>query len=341
MVLILCVQPNVRREPVRRKKEHSNTRFAKRFRWIIRSEQGQGRKTKQMANMPMFDQTVFAAIRDAEEKIETSLGCDLVFFYGEIRASCISVFRSLIENLSQTPTKRQTLGICLTTPGGEAEVVEKLVEIARHHYPKELIFVVPSAAFSAGTIFCMSGDKIYMDYSSSLGPIDPQVPDREDKYLVPALGYLDKVEELIRKSAEKRISPGELAILVKQDLAMLRFYEQARDLSVELIEKWLVKYKFKNWRKHRTTKPGVEVTQEEKVARAKDIAAKLSNNKIWYSHGRMIGMNTLRSVLRLDIDDFGLDTELSRSIRTYSDTLSEYLQRHGLDFFLYNRRVES
>jgi hypothetical protein len=46
----------------------------------------------------------------------------------------------------------------------------------------------------------------------------------------------------------------------------------------------------------------------------------------------MIGMNTLKSVLRLDIDDFGLDAELSRSIRTYSDTLSEYLQRHGLDF---------
>jgi membrane-bound ClpP family serine protease len=294
-----------------------------------------------MANMPMFDQTVFAAIRQAEEKIETRLGCDLIFFYGEIRASCMSVFRSLVENLSQTPTKKGTLGICLTTPGGEAEVVEKLVEISRHHYPNELIFIVPSAAFSAGTIFCMSGDRIYMDYSSSLGPIDPQVPDREDKYLVPALGYLDKVDELIKKSAQKKISPAELAILVKQDLAMLRFYEQARDLSIELIEKWLVKYKFRNWTKHRTTNPGTEVTYEQKVERAKEIAAKLSNNRTWYSHGRMIGMNTLRTVLRLDIDDFGLDTELSRSIRTYSDTLSEYLKRHGLDFFLYNRRVES
>ena len=26
---------------------------------------------------------------------------------------------------------------------------------------------------SAGTIWCMSADKIFMDYSSSLGPIDP------------------------------------------------------------------------------------------------------------------------------------------------------------------------
>jgi hypothetical protein len=294
-----------------------------------------------MANMPVFDQTIFAAINAAEARIESRLECDLIFFYGEIRAARIPQYRALIEELAQTPTKKRTLAICLTTPGGEAEAVEKLVEITRHHYPQEVHFIVPSSAFSAGTIFCMSGDRIFMDYSSSLGPIDPQVPDREDKYLVPALGYLDKVEELIQKSIEKKISPGELAILVKQDLAMLRFYEQARDLSVALIKKWLVQYKFKNWKTHRTTHPGTDVTREQKEARAEEIADKLSDNKIWYSHGRMIGMNTLRSVLRLDIDDFGPDKELGPSIRLYSGTLSEYLKRHGFDFFLYNRRVES
>jgi hypothetical protein len=55
----------------------------------------------------------------------------------------------------------------------------------------------------------------------------------------------------------------------------------------------------------------------------------------------MIGMLTLRSILRLEIDDFGADKALSTNIRLYSDTLSEYLKRHGLGFFLYNRRVES
>ncbi len=289
----------------------------------------------------MFDQTIFAAINEAEERIESKLGCDLVFFYGEIRASRITEFRSVIERLAQAPTRKSALGICLTTPGGEAEVVEKLVEIIRHHYPDEVLFIVPSAAFSAGTIFCLSGDRIFMDYSSSLGPIDPQVPDRESRHLVPALGYLDKVEELVTKSMEKTISPGELAILVKQDLATLRFYEQARDLSVALIRKWLLQCKFKNWRYHRTSAPGTEVTQEEKEARAKEIADKLSDNKLWHSHGRMIGINTLRNILRLDIDDFGADRSLSLAIRTYSDTLSEYLKRHGLDFFLYNRTVEN
>jgi hypothetical protein len=66
----------------------------------------------------------------------SKLGCDLVCFQGEIRASRITEFRSVIERLAQTPKSKSTLGTCLTTPGDEAEVVEKLLEIARYHYPE-------------------------------------------------------------------------------------------------------------------------------------------------------------------------------------------------------------
>ena len=45
----------------------------------------------------------------------------------------------------------------------------------------------------------MSGDEIWMDYFSVLGPIDPQVKNKEGKF-VPALGYLDKVNSLIDKA---------------------------------------------------------------------------------------------------------------------------------------------
>ena len=163
----------------------------------------------------------------------------------------------------------------LTTPGGQAETVEKLVEVTRNHY--QLVYiVVPVAAMSAGTIFCMSADKIFMDYSSSLGPIDPQVLDREGKFFVPALGHLDKVNEIIQKSANNTITPVEFEWLMKQDLAMLRFYEQARDLSVKLLEGWLVQYKFKDWLTHRTNNIGAAVTAQEKQARAREIAQLLS-----------------------------------------------------------------
>ena len=98
--------------------------------------------------------------------------------------------------------------------GGQAEAVEKMVEFVRHHY-KHFYAIVPRAAMSAGTIFCMAADKIFMDYASSLGPIDPQVPDRDNKFLVPELGYSDKVNEMIEKSRDGTISPAEFQILQK------------------------------------------------------------------------------------------------------------------------------
>lgn len=286
--------------------------------------------------MPLLDQVIFEIVKLSEEAVEAALNCDLLYYYGELRRGNVAHFRAAVEKLAQRDDKKQALGICLTTPGGEAEAVEKLVEIARFHYD-QLYAVVPGAAMSAGTILCMACDKIYMDYSSSLGPIDPQVPDREQKYLVPALGYLDKVAELIEKSRAGTISPAEFALLQAQDLAMIRFYEQAKELSINLLKQWLTRYKFKDWTHHRTTKPGSKVTAAQKEKRAEAIATLLSDNNHWHSHGRMISMKTLRDVLRLEIDDFGETEELREAIRRYSDTLTDYLARANAPFYLYNR----
>mgnify|MGYP006275790205 FL=1 len=250
----------------------------------------------------------------------------------------VPFYRDIVEGLSSDDKKKDTLAICLTTPGGQAEAVEKLVEITRYHYDN-VYFIVPRMAMSAGTIFCMSGDKIFMDYSSSLGPIDPQVLDSDGKQLVPALGYLDKVNEIVEKSRNGEIAPAEFALLDKQDLAMLRFYEQARDLSISLLEQWLATYKFKDWIEHRTTNPGSPVTDEEKRERAREIARLLSDNSFWHSHGRLISMKTLKEKLKLEIDDFGADGELRQAVRRYSDALSDYVARQGVPLHIYNRRV--
>ena len=124
-----------------------------------------------------------------------------------------SHFVIFIELLKVDPEfDRIRLVVFLNTPGGSAETVEKMVSVIRFHY-EEVYFVVPDYAMSAGTILCMSGDKIYMDYSSSLGPIDPQV--YNGKNWVPALGYLDKVEELIEKSANNELTEAEFSNLTK------------------------------------------------------------------------------------------------------------------------------
>ncbi|WP_286146200.1 hypothetical protein [Shigella sp. FC1967] len=66
-----------------------------------------------------------------------------------------------------------------------------------------------------------------MDYASSLGPIDPQVANPDDKW-VPALGYLDKVEEIIKKSEQGVVTQAELMMLNRLDLAELRRYEESK-----------------------------------------------------------------------------------------------------------------
>lgn len=289
--------------------------------------------------MAVYDDLIFSVVRDAEVDVEARLDADIVYVSAEIRMNLFSWFRETVEKLASRSDKKQAIAIFLTTPGGQAEAAEKLVEVVRQHY--ELVyFVVPVAAMSAGTIFCMSGDRIYMDYSSSLGPIDPQVPDREGKFLVPALGHLDKLNQLIEKSRNNTITPVEFQWMMNQDLAMLRFYEQARDLSVALLERWLVQYKFKDWVTHRTNNVGAQVTPDEKQARATEIAQLLSDNTHWHSHGRMIGMKTIRDLCRLEIDDFGQDQDLQKAVRRYNDTLTEYLSRTDMRTFIYSRHVQ-
>src|SRR3990172_1583160 len=194
--------------------------------------------------MQILDETVKTAVTDRLQQVETHLHGDVAFFYGSIDVSVMRVFRDFVERMAAAKSPdRNRLIFFLNTPGGSAEAAEKMVEIVRHHYA-EVFFVIPDVAFSAGTILCMAGDRIYMDYSSSLGPIDPQV--WNGKEWVPALGYLDKVEGLLKKAADGTLTNAEFLILQNQDLALLARYEQARDLTVTLLKKWLLEGKFKN-----------------------------------------------------------------------------------------------
>jgi len=280
---------------------------------------------------PIFDSTLHEILNKRLSDLEKHFNADFLFYYGPITDSLDKPFRDLIEELKAEKDTKKTLFIMLNTPGGSAETVERLVKITRHHY-ETVNFIVPDAAYSAGTIFCLSGDNIYMDYSSSLGPIDPQV--YNGKNWVPALGYLDKVEELIKKSIGGSISQAELIMLREQDLAMLRRYEQARDLTIALLKEWLVKYKFKNWDTRSST--GKSVTEREKENRATEIARDLGDNKIWHSHGRSIGIGALNG-LKLKIEDYSNDSVLTKLIRDYNDLICQYIFRNKGEIFFHTR----
>ncbi len=279
-----------------------------------------------------LDKVIAEQIKDSARKLEDVLQSDVISYTGPIHPLIFQKFRNFVEGVKADSVRSEdTLSIVLRTPGGSAETADRFVTVVRQHY-KNVNFIVPDYAMSAGTIFCMSGDRIYMDYASALGPIDPQVMAPDGSGWIPALGYLDKVTEITNKAD---LSPADVVFLRSLDLAKLALYEQARDLSIDLLRDWLVRYKFKDWNTHRTTKPGTRVTVRQKNARASEIAAALSNHKKWFSHGRSLNISKLKE-LRIDIDDYSDNDKLSDAVRSYSDLLSAYNDRMNRLFHLHS-----
>ncbi len=284
-----------------------------------------------------LDHTILHHINEKANDLEEILDADVVCYFGQIHPQYFRLFRNFIEDVrAKSSRTSRTICLVLRTPGGSAETVERFVNVLRYHY--DIVnFIVPDIAMSAGTIFCMSGDKIFMDYSSTLGPIDPQVMAPDGSGYVAALGYLDKVEEITQKGS---LSPADVVLLKSMDLAKLALFEQARNLSIDLLKKWLIQYKFKDWTVHRTTNPGSPVTSDDKAARAEEVAKALSNHKLWFSHGRSLGIARLKE-LRLEIDDYSADDRLRGAVRSYNDLLTAYTDRAGLPFYLHSHLTDN
>jgi len=262
-------------------------------------------------------------------KIEQFLNADGISIISPILYGLDLRVRDAIELIKE---KKNTLVVIHDTPGGVVEVVERIVDCIRHFY-KEVIFIIPDRAMSAGTIFALSGDRILMDYYSCLGPIDPQI--EKDGKLVPALSYLNQFERLNKKAQEGKLTSAEYALLSKLDLGELYQFEQARELSCELLVEWLTKYKFKNWTKTKTRQ--VEVTNQLKKERADEIAKLLNNTERWHTHGRGIDKQTLMDEIKLEIEDYTTIEGLGKIIREYSELLKDYMARGNLISFVHSR----
>ena len=263
------------------------------------------------------------------ETIGDELNSDVVSVVSPIVPGVDRALRRAIED---GPCTKSSLAVIHDTPGGVAEVVERMVDAIRFNYD-EMIVIVPDRAMSAGTIFALSADRIMMDYFSRLGPIDPQFEKGDD--LVPALSYLNQYERLNQKAENGELTSAEYALLSKLDLGELYQFEQARELSIELLVKWLSQYKFKGW--VRTETRGMKVTQEMKEQRAQEIATLLNDTERWHSHSRGIDMNTLRDEVGLKIENLAESPTLHKNVRTYYELLRDYMVRQRLMSFIHSR----
>ena len=265
-------------------------------------------------------------------KIEEILNADVLTIFSPIWSGLENIVKNAVE-LSQD--RKDRIAVVLDTTGGYVEVVERMVYVIRKHYA-EVYFLVPDRAMSAGTVFVMAGDQIFMSYSSCLGPIDPQI--EKDGKFVPALSYLKQYEQLYEKAESGQLNTAELVLLNNLDPGELYHFQQLVKLSHDLLTEWLSTYKFKDWDIHSST--GNPVNPKEKRKRAEEIAEVLSNHERWRSHGRMISRDTLTSDsegIHLKIEKIEDNSDLSIALDDYVGLLKDYMLREQLDLFIHTR----
>ena len=263
-------------------------------------------------------------------RLETILQADVLTIFGPIRSGLENIIRRSIEGIQYGGGR---IAIILDTVGGVVEVIERMVTVIRRRYD-EVDFLIPDRAMSAGTVFVMAGDRIFMNYFSCLGPIDPQIV--RNRRLVPAMSYLNQYQRLYEKAESGQLNTAELILLNNFDAGELYQFEQARLLSQDLLTEWLSTYKFRSWDIHNST--GNPVTPEEKRQRAEEIANVLGNYERWRSHGRAISRDALVSdPIRLRIEKIEDNPSLSYELNHYIERLEYYMQRYGRGLLVHTR----
>lgn len=211
--------------------------------------------------------------------------------------------KPFLEMLSNVSTSQNELDIMLVTPGGSAETVDYFVKQIRARF-KHVSFILPYMSMSAGTIFCMSGDELIMDEDAFFGPIDPQVPSHEGRF-VPAQSVLTLLAT-IQKRGEERLTKGinpdwsDILILRELDAKEIGNAINASKLSTDLVSHYLECYKFKNWIYH-DNDPTKPVSQQERHDRANEIANKLCDHSLWLSHSSRISREMAVSDCKLKV----------------------------------------
>jgi hypothetical protein len=208
-----------------------------------------------------------------------------------------------IEMVQKVPSEHKKIDLFLATLGGSAHQVSRFVNCLRSHF-EEVDFIIPSFCMSAGTLFALSGDNIWMTERACLGPIDPQVPTKDGRY-VPAQALLLLVDELQKRGADamkKGASVPWTAVRIIDSIDKKELGDAitASNYSKLMASQFLINYKFRNWKVREGS--GIEVTPEYREMRADEIATALVTHDRWKNHGHAISRDVLWKEIKLRIE---------------------------------------
>lgn len=284
-----------------------------------------GREFESLLKYKAVEMDISTEIKRAIDEIQTIRKRKLVCYLANVINSNIKASIAIDNNddlpfselIDQIPTDEKNVDILIVTPGGLGQQVAKFVDRLRPRFD-DVAFILPNIAMSSGTIFVMSGDEIIMDSRAYIGPIDPQIPNKNG-FFVPAQAILTLIDE-IQKRGEDLLKKGKNPLWT--DLQILRQIDgrdigsaiNASNYSIELVEDFLYTYKFKNWNNHSN---GDTVTDAEKRTRAKEIAKLLCNHGHWKTHSRGINREAAWDVCQLKITHPESIKGLDRALRRF------------------------
>jgi hypothetical protein len=210
--------------------------------------------------------------------------------------------KTMFADLLTSVGESECVDVFVQSPGGFPDATEQLVGMLRAQF-KSVHFYVPHTAKSAATMMVCSGDKIFMDHRSELGPIDPQmrIPKAGGVFItVPAQAYLDgfdRVKEQVDNVG--KLSSAYVPVLSQVDISLLQMCYNAIQHSKRLAKTWLQSYMFAG--------------QNNAEQLAEEIAHKLSDHATFLSHGRPIDIR-LAQDMGLKVEDLKDTPDLQAKI---------------------------
>lgn len=258
--------------------------------------------------VPVSDLDISIELRRAIKDIEDIRQHPLVVYAGNVIKPSAGNEIAYIDDLPfsemiDAVPSTDSLDILAVTPGGLAQQVSQFVNRVRSRF-NNVSMILPYMAMSAGTIWALSGNEIWMDQRANIGPIDPQVMGKDGRF-IPAqaiLALLKRIQEDGQENIKKGQTPdwSDRLILQNMDPKELGNALSLSQYSIQLATEYLKHYKFRDWKVHGSD--GTPVTPEQIAARAAEVADRLCSHEYWKVHSHGISREVAWTELKIKIE---------------------------------------
>ncbi|OBK85271.1 hypothetical protein A5649_02695 [Mycolicibacter heraklionensis] len=190
--------------------------------------------------------------------------------------------------------------LVLHTPGGVTVAAETMVSYIRSKF-SDVEVIIPTFAMSAGTMLCLSADRIVMGRQSQLGPIDPQMSVGGGR----SMSARAVTEQFERAKAEilQDVATAHVwaPIMQSHGPALLQEAQNALDYSERMVAHWLTTWMFRDF--------------EDPDAAGKATAKHFNDATEHKSHGRRIDRDEAR-LQKLVVEDLEDNQALQEQVLT-------------------------